>query len=230
MKNQPSPNEKVRLHALGVVPLHDQAAAVAGLLLEPEIPRESAVERLLATLTRHEAAEAGSLAEYRKLLQECDDPVAALLMRLLLEDEERHHELFKRMATSLRSDLRWSHSPNVLPSKLASAGPATDALIATTRARINEERAGARELRRLSHQEKELYDGLFALLLEVMARDSEKHEGILRFILQRFEAAKRAEKEKEKVDLEARNSEEYLRLMHFIREQMAAARRAGLDD
>ncbi len=50
--------------------------------------------------------------------------------------------------------------------------------------RIKEEE-GARHLRWLAAQHKRVYGGLFMLLLETVALDSEKHAHILRYLLRR---------------------------------------------
>lgn len=46
---------------------------------------------------------------------------------------------------------------------------------------------GARHLRHLARQEPHLYDGLYPLLLETIAPDSEKHATILRYLLLRVD-------------------------------------------
>jgi hypothetical protein len=44
-------------------------------------------------------------------------------------------------------------------------------------------------VRHLARQEPSLDDGLFALWMETIARDSEKHAHVLRFILKRLEGS-----------------------------------------
>jgi hypothetical protein len=53
---------------------------------------------------------------------------------------------------------------------------------------IRDEEEGARYLRHLARQEPGLYDGLFSVLLETVARDSQKHAFMLRYLLRRVEA------------------------------------------
>jgi len=52
---------------------------------------------------------------------------------------------------------------------------------------MRNEHEGSRHLRHLARQEPSLYGGLYPLLLETIARDSEKHATILRFLLHRIE-------------------------------------------
>jgi hypothetical protein len=52
---------------------------------------------------------------------------------------------------------------------------------------IRDEHESARHVRHLARQEPTSYGGLCPLLLETVARDSEKHATILKFILRRIE-------------------------------------------
>lgn len=145
-------------------------------------------ERLLSIVERHAAAEQGSLDDYRRMAEHSGDPVVGLLMRLVLEDEERHHQLLVRMAASLRDALHWTQSAGALPTGAAPGGRSDAELLAITRARIREEREGMRQFKDLAKRHAHVAGGLFSLLLETMAMDSQKHEHILRFLLKRVEA------------------------------------------
>lgn len=143
------------------------------------------LERFQHVLETHASMEEDSLAEYRALAAQSRDPVVKTLMELILDDEQRHHALLRRMATRLADDIHWTHSPEALEVDRGpiASGPAIEA----TRRFVREEREGARHLRAMRDDAALIHDGFFALLLEVMARDSEKHERILRFILARLE-------------------------------------------
>ncbi len=151
---------------------------------EPE--RTTVPERLLRALEAHAAAEAESMAAYERLGERSGDPLVALLMRLVLEDERRHHALLERMTRNLEED-GLALSPAGAVAGATGDGEAHGEAVLATRGLIREEREGARYLRHLARQEPRLYDGAYALLLETMARDGEKHEHILRFILRRLE-------------------------------------------
>lgn len=151
-------------------------------------PERSPTERLLTVLEAHAGAEAESLADYQRLVRSTTDPVVRLLMQMLLDDELHHHRLLERMATTVRDALHWTRSADALPSQPTSERAAADeALVSTTKARIREEHEGVRHLRELARREGHLGDGLFGLLLEVMAMDGEKHERVLRFLQHRLE-------------------------------------------
>jgi hypothetical protein len=152
---------------------------------------ESPIERLLASMESHATQERESMDDYRRLVETVGDPVVAMLMRLVLEDEERHHALLQRMAVTLHDNLNWTHSSAALPTNAPAAAGQDPKVIQeareTTHAFIDEEREGARYLRKLAHDERDIHGGLFSLLLETMAMDSEKHEHVLRFIQRRLQ-------------------------------------------
>src|ERR1051325_6372941 len=77
--------------------------------------RPGTAERLLDAVERHARAEEGALDEYEHIGAASGDPVIALVMRLILEDEQRHHGLLKRMEATLSDALNWTHSPSALP-------------------------------------------------------------------------------------------------------------------
>jgi hypothetical protein len=156
-------------------------------------PRGTSVERLLQAIEAHAAAEQDALAMYARIGQESGDAIIALVMQMILDDEQRHHALLGRMATSLRNALEWRHDPGALPNGSESNPPVHTELLATTRELIREEQDGARYLRELGARERAINAGLDTLLLEMMALDSEKHAHLLRFVEDRLRAAARRE-------------------------------------
>jgi len=145
------------------------------------------VEWLLEAVERHARAEQDALAEYAFVAEASADPVVALVMRLILEDEERHHGLLRRIEATLRDALNWTHSPSALPSAALPQQPVARDLVAITRGLVQEEHSGARMMRDLAQREKGIDAGLHSLLLEMMAMDSEKHARLLQFVQQRLE-------------------------------------------
>lgn len=157
---------------------------------QAEAASESPIERLLHAVDTHAAAEAEALSQYEYLATASGDPVIALVMRLILDDEVRHHGLLHRMAATLRDALEWTSSPEALP-KGAPRTRVPGPYLTLARSLIEEERTGARALRHLAEQEKDINGGLDSLLLEMMAMDSDKHSRLLQFVLQRLEARTR---------------------------------------
>jgi len=155
-------------------------------------PTHDTVEWLLEAVERHANAEQDALAEYAFVAEASADPVVALVMQLILEDEERHHGLLRRIEATLRDALNWTHSPSALPIAAIPQQPVARDLVAITRGLVDEERSGARMMRELAHGEKGIDMGLHSLLLEMMAMDSEKHARLLQFVQRRLEARARA--------------------------------------
>ena len=149
-------------------------------------PQGSPLERLRNAVDAHARAEAEALGQYQYIADASGDPVIALVMRMVLEDEERHHGLLRRIEASLSDALNWTHSPDALPN---GAPPLFEAepLARTARELVDEERTGARILHRLAEQQKAIEGGLPSLLIETMAMDSEKHAPLLQFVQRRLE-------------------------------------------
>jgi rubrerythrin len=145
-------------------------------------------ERLIRALEAHAAAEAHDSTECERLVDRTADPVLRLLLELILGDEQRHHALLQRMVRRLQEEVEFNPSPTALPVSSDDALPEDEAAAATVRALIRDEHEGARYLRHLARQEPKLYGGLYAVLLETMARDGEKHAYMLRYLLRRLEA------------------------------------------
>jgi len=155
-------------------------------------PRRGTIEWLLEAVERHAMAEQDALAEYEFVAEASADPVIALVMRLILDDEVRHHGLLRRIEVTLRDALDWTHSPSALPQAALPQQPIARDLVGITRALVEEERTGARMMRDLAQREKGIDAGLDSLLLEMMAMDSEKHARLLQFVQQRLEQRARA--------------------------------------
>lgn len=149
-------------------------------------PRPGTIEWLLDVVERHAIAEADALEQYEQLARASGDQIIALVMRLILEDEERHHGLLRRIEATLRDALDWTHSPAALPPTTAPLGSVPTDLASVAADLIGEEQTGARKMRDLASQEKDLGDGFYSLLLEMMAMDSEKHAQLLEFVHDRL--------------------------------------------
>jgi hypothetical protein len=144
------------------------------------------VEWLLDAVERHASAEQDALAQYEYLRTASGDPVVALVMQLILEDEQRHHTLLKRIEASLRDAVDWTHSPDALPVPTTPREPVNKSLVDTAKALIKEEHTGARYLRDLAEREKDVGSGVQSLLIDMMAMDSDKHARLLQFVHDRL--------------------------------------------
>jgi hypothetical protein len=154
--------------------------------LKPTHP-PSLSERLIRALEAHASSEAHDLALCQELGERSDDPIVRLLVGMVVEDEQRHQSLLQSMVRRLQQEVEFVDEPGALPVGDRVTSPADGEMAVTLRGLIRDEHEGARHLRHLARQEPHLYDGLYPLLLEGIARDSEKHATILRFLLLRVE-------------------------------------------
>ena len=150
------------------------------------ITSPTTTEDLLAILSAHVDGESEHIEAYRRLSHTIEDPIVKMLMDLVIEDEERHHDLMRRMAARLRDDLQATRSDAALPYAPSPRNGRLRGFAAIVEAYAKDERQGIRQLRRLACDAGLIYDGVFALLLETMADDSAKHERVMRFVLQRI--------------------------------------------
>ena len=138
-------------------------------------------ESVLDRLTDHIAAEREVLAEYQKAAELVEAPDVRYLMRLILDDERRHHRIFEEMARAVQGAREWRQLEPKVPG--LSAQPLPDDVRGLTEHLLAAEREDARQLKALRRQLKPVADTtLWALLIDLMALDTEKHERILEFI------------------------------------------------
>jgi rubrerythrin len=146
----------------------------------------SAPDRALyAHLTNHVAAERTLLEEYREIAEHTQSKAFRYLVRLLIEDEIRHHKIFSELAESLETTALMKAKEPVVPYIDFAQTDRARVLEATERLFIHENE-DARELKRLRRElRKRKDDSLNGLLVELMQRDTQKHIAILRFVHKR---------------------------------------------
>ncbi len=155
-------------------------------------PSQNAFEHLLTAIEEHAKKEEGAIVSYHTLAADFADPVLAQIMRLLAEDEERHHRVLREMALVVRANVeRWPAA--AAPAPHSGLPPRElEATISILREAMRDENSGIRELRSLARTYGDRYGGLLALLFELMALDSRKHARMLRFVTRQLQAERRA--------------------------------------
>ena len=143
----------------------------------------SATDRAVyAHLTNHIDLERGLLEEYREIADNTESEAFRYLVNLLIEDEIRHHTMFKQLADSLETIALMKPREPAVPMIDFSRGDKAAVLEATKRL-LDHETEDARELKRLRRELRDSRDdSLTGLLVEIMQRDTEKHIAILRFV------------------------------------------------
>jgi hypothetical protein len=166
----------------------DSAVVPSPWLAPFESAQPSLSDRFIRALEAHTAAETHDLAACQRLADQTSDPVIKLLMGLIVEDEQRHHSLLQRMIRRLEEEVEFTPSFNALPVSAPDGAALAAEAVASLRSLIRNEHEGARYVRHLARQESDLYHGLYSVLLETIARDSEKHAHVLRYLLRRLES------------------------------------------
>lgn len=139
---------------------------------------------LYTFLTDHVRLEGDMLREYVAEAEATDSKALAYLIALLIEDERRHHLQFNELAASLKSDVELSPDDPAIP-RLDLDRVDRDELLASTKQLLEHERSDLAELKRLRRELRDVQDTtLWALLVDIMMHDTEKHISILRFVEQ----------------------------------------------
>ncbi len=137
-------------------------------------------DSLLRMIESHIEAEIQSIETYESTLKDCSNPQVRFLLKLVVEDEHRHHELFRHLAGMIKGASFSDQAEAWRPQSRAS-----DQDIASRLALAAvEERVSAQQLTNLASKGVDLDDGLFGILLELMAMDSQKHALVLSYAAQ----------------------------------------------
>jgi len=140
---------------------------------------------LFEHLTSHEQSERRLLADYQEAAAISGSAAFRYLADLIVEDEIRHHRLFRELASALRSDVEMRPEEPAVP-RAANWGSDPSAVLALTEQLLTQERTDARELRHLAEVMEELEDvTLWPLLVRLMEMDTAKHIAILEFVRRR---------------------------------------------
>jgi hypothetical protein len=132
-------------------------------------------------LTEHVRLERGLLEEYVAAAEGTQSKALAYLVNMLVDDEIRHHTLFRRLAESLRMTAELREGDPVVPRMDLDRENRAEVLSTTQRLLDREER-DRRELLALQRELRDVRDTtLWGLIVELMQRDTDKHIAILRF-------------------------------------------------
>ncbi len=147
-------------------------------------PPHSAEARLVDFVTSHAERERETLAGYRRLARELPSPAFRYLARLIVADEERHHEILADLGQTVFAfdDLRAPGMP-LPPATTVARDADRQAVLAKLDAFAEAERQEREDLERLGS---ELPPGperaLWSLLVQLMHEDTERHLRLLGFM------------------------------------------------
>ena len=140
-------------------------------------------EELYEHLISHEANEQELLTEYQEAAESSPSLAFRYLAGLIIEDERRHHRIFRELASALKTDAELSAGQPAVPRFDQWGWPEADKIVELSVRLLARERADAEELHRLAGQLKEVKDTtMWQLLVKVMEMDTAKHVEILKFV------------------------------------------------
>jgi rubrerythrin len=139
-------------------------------------------EGLFEAFQSHAEQEHQLLDTYRALADDLSSPDVSFLVRLILEDEERHHRLFEELAGTLRAQIELEPEPTTIPDvPLHRKDPS--ALIDVTDHLLALEREDSKKLRELRKQLRPVEETtVWSLIIETMELDTKKHIALLKHI------------------------------------------------
>jgi hypothetical protein len=136
---------------------------------------------LVHLLARHGREEGAILEQYQRFSDEADSPAVRYLVRLIVDDEQRHHRILGELANAIAWG--WGVDSEPVVPQLAPVPPRDARLLAGTRELLAAERADARELHKLRKRLRPYAETtLWDLLVEILELDTRKHVRILEFI------------------------------------------------
>jgi len=137
---------------------------------------------LVGMLARHGKEEGALLERYQRFASETGAPAVRYLIKLILDEERKHHRLLAEMANTIA----WGWSENSPEPAAPEIFPNQDHdrdLARETRELLAAEKRDRTELRRLRKELRPFEETtLWALIVDLMLLDTEKHTRILRFI------------------------------------------------
>lgn len=152
----------------------------------PQGDEISEFERLLDQFSAHEVHEQKFVEEYREIVDRIESPLVKFLLRLILSDEEKHHDLVRTIASGLRKDLEWLKSGADMPELGEISQETKEGLLKLTADFIKAEQQTIGDYQALLKKSEGYRKGLLALLVRTILHDSEKHLLILQYIDERL--------------------------------------------
>jgi hypothetical protein len=148
--------------------------------LEPPVGLSACEQEVFDHLVKHMRDEDQLVERYENLATQAGGHVEYLL-RLIMEDERRHHRLFEEWCNALRGVAQFRTVDPQVPDLVRTERP--DEVAATVRTFLDAERADKRDLDRLKKLVKDVRsDTLWDVLIEVMELDTRKHIALLKFL------------------------------------------------
>jgi hypothetical protein len=139
-------------------------------------------QELYAHLTSHEGQERDLLVKYKEAAAASKSAAFTYLANLIVNDEIRHHQTFRDLASALKSEAELGPEEPVIP-RLDLGNSDPQQVLELTERLLKNERADAKQLHRLAGEMKDVKDTtIWWLLVRLMEMDTAKHIEILDFV------------------------------------------------
>lgn len=146
---------------------------------------------LYTHLTSHVQAERDLLDHYQLVAEQTQSNAFRYLVNLLVEEEIRHHQFFTELADSLKTQALLTGEDPTIPYMDFDQADRAAVLDATKQLMANEQE-DYKELKQLQHELRDVKDNsLWALVVDLMQRDTQKHISILRFVQKHTRSARK---------------------------------------
>ncbi len=151
-------------------------------------PTKSADRALVAFLTSHEAREQETLAGYRQLAEALPTAGLRYVARLILSDEQRHHQFFGDLGETVSAFEGLVARGMPVPPISGEADPATrQHALQSLEHFITREEQERTDLEGLAADLKPSQDTtLWSLIVQIMREDTERHIRLLEFMRTRL--------------------------------------------
>ncbi|MHB1519038.1 MAG: hypothetical protein ACYCVN_11835 [Acidimicrobiales bacterium] len=139
---------------------------------------------LVELLARHGSEEGALLERYQRFINDAPTSDVRYLVQLIVDDERRHHRLLNELANAIAwGSSEWSPDPAMPTVASAAGGDEGQVLLRETRAFLQSEKRDRIELKRLRKRLRAYADTtMWALVVDLMLLDTDKHIRILGFI------------------------------------------------
>jgi len=149
---------------------------------KPRPDEISAVQKIKQSIESHVAHESEFLEIYADAMRQHDSPLVHFILQLILADEEKHHDVLRRIVARLESDLSMRLQDDAVPVPSNIGMVDRKRLIELTDSFIEEEKDSIATSKELMADTDGLYSGLLTMLLSGIVQDSEKHIVMLQFM------------------------------------------------
>jgi len=154
--------------------------AIRGLDVTAASP---SAREVVEALDRHGREEAELLERYRRFSDESESAPVRYLVKLILEEEQRHHRVLEDLANTIAWDSISGKPDQFVPAFPTKYG-GDEALRSETQALLEHELRDRTQLRKLRRRLRTYGDvAMWELLIDFMRSDTDKHIRIFRFIL-----------------------------------------------